>query len=303
MKILLLGSNGQVGWELQRSLAPLGQLEMHDKQTADLSDLTQLRILIQQVQPDVIVNAAAYTAVDQAEAEVAAAHQINAAAVKVMAEEAKKANVCLLHYSTDYVFDGSKSSFYNESDEPNPLSVYGQSKLAGEQAIINSHCHHFILRTSWVYAARGSNFAKTMLRLAQERDELKVVADQIGAPTSAELIADITALLVFQIKNNQGFVQKNTGIYNLVAAGEASWFDFARYVIERAKALGMDFKVGPENIVPIKTEEFPRPAKRPMNSKMATTKLAGLLNIEFPLWTYHVNRMVTEYVEQNQDAA
>lgn len=297
MRILLLGANGQVGWELQCSLSPLGTLLIYDRQSADFENLTSLKKLLKQEKPDIIVNAAAYTAVDQAETDQDRAYIINSKAVAILAESAIVNNACLIHFSTDYVFDGNKQGSYSENDLTNPQSVYGKSKLEGEQAIISSGCKHFILRTSWVYASRGNNFAKTMLKLATERDELKVVADQIGAPTSAELIADVSAGLVSRLKNDSGFAENNSGIYNLVASGNTSWHGFASHVVVNSEKLGMKFKVQSQNIIPIKTEQFPRPAKRPHNSKLNTQKIESLLNISMPKWQFHVDRMVKEFIE------
>ena len=199
MKILLLGANGQVGWELQRSLAPLGQIKNCDRQTIDIGNFENLRRCLSDFRPEIIVNAAAYTAVDKAESERVKACLINADAVAVLADEAKKLNACLIHFSTDYVFDGTKLNAYLEIDKTNPQSVYGKTKLQGEEAIKNSECNHLIFRTSWIYSTRGVNFAKTIIRLAKEQQELKVVDDQFGVPTSAELVADITALCLNQI--------------------------------------------------------------------------------------------------------
>lgn len=297
MKILLLGVNGQVGWECQRSLSLLGELEAHDRTTADFQNLQQLREIVRYSKPDIIVNAVAYTAVDQAETDIETAYKINSDAVALLAEEAKKLNASLVHYSTDYVFDGKKSGRYIEGDLTNPQSVYGKSKLDGEQAILKSGCRHFILRTSWVYASRGNNFAKTMIKLASERDELRVVADQFGAPTSAELIADVTAQLVMRLHQETDFAEKHSGVYNLVASGGVSWHDFAKYVLEKSAALGITLKVQSNEVEAITTAEFPRPAVRPSNSKLDTTKLKSLLEIELPDWRFHLERMVTEYIE------
>lgn len=299
MKILLLGANGQVGWECQRSLSIMGHLDIHDQETADFLNPGQLRRVIRNSQPDVIVNAAAYTAVDQAEADSVKAYKVNSEAVSLIAEEAKKLDAYLIHYSTDYVFDGNRPGFYSEEAETNPQSVYGKSKREGELAIIESGCKFYILRTSWVYAYRGNNFAKTMIKLAQERDELKVVSDQVGAPTSAELIADVTALLVYLCRQQPNLTEHASGIYNLVAAGEASWFEFAKNVLLRAEQLGLPLRVTAETIIPISTSEFPRPAKRPANSRLNTDKLKKFLNIELPHWQYQVNKMVTEYLENH----
>lgn len=300
MKILLLGANGQVGWELQRSLAPLGQLLACDRESADLENLSQLRTTIREYLPDIIVNAAAYTAVDQAESESEKAQLINAEAVALIATETKRIGAWLVHYSTDYVFDGSKTTAYTETDLPNPMSVYGQSKLAGEEAIRDSSCDHLIFRTSWVYAARGSNFAKTMLRLASERDELKVVCDQIGVPTSAELIADITALGLYRIFYDPSFGEQAIGTYHLSPGGETNWHEYAQYVVTEALQAGFTLNTKPEQIHPIATSEYPLPARRPANSRLDTKKLVNMFRIYLPHWQYHVKRLVSEYLIRDE---
>lgn len=295
MKILLLGANGQVGWELQRSLVPLGQLMACDRNSADLENFDQLRATIREYSPNIIVNAAAYTAVDRAESEPEIAQLINAEAVALIATESKRLGAWLVHYSTDYVFDGSKTTAYTETDLPNPMSVYGQSKLEGEEAIRESSCDHLIFRTSWVYAARGSNFAKTMLRIASERDELKVVCDQIGVPTSAELIADITALGLYRILVDRSFGEQAGGTYHLSPGGETNWHEYAQYVITEALQAGFTLNARTEQIHPITTSEYPLPARRPANSRLDTTKLINMFRIYLPHWQYHVKRLVTEY--------
>lgn len=297
MKLLLLGKDGQVGWELQRALAPLGELIAVGRQEADLEDLEGLRQCIEQHQPDVIINAAAYTAVDKAEAEPARAQAINAEAVGVLAEAAKRSGAWLIHYSTDYVFDGAKSGFYQVDDATHPLSVYGKTKLAGEEQIHAHNPNHLIFRTSWVYAARGGNFAKTMLRLARERDQLRVVADQVGAPTSAELIADVTALAIYRLTNHQNPAQLS-GTYHLVASGETSWHGYAQYVLQLAQAQGIALKVKPEEVQPIATEGYPTPAARPKNSRLDTHTLTTTFGLALPDWRYHVQRLMAELTTQ-----
>jgi dTDP-4-dehydrorhamnose reductase len=294
MKILLLGANGQVGWELQRSLLPLGEVKACDRNTADLADLDGLRELIRDYSPDVIVNAAAYTAVDKAELDIDTATLINTTAVGLLADEAKKLNAWLIHYSTDYVFDGTKDGIYTEIDSVNPQSVYGSTKLKGEEFIKQSACKHLIFRTSWVYANRGANFAKTMIRLAQEKDALSVVSDQIGVPTSAELIADVTAHCIYQIRQNTILAQDATGIYNLVPNGEVSWYSFAQFVIKQAQVLGCEMRFDADEIKPIMTSEYPLPAKRPLNSKLDTKKIRNTFNIYLPEWQIHASRMINE---------
>ncbi|WP_447754370.1 dTDP-4-dehydrorhamnose reductase [Pseudomonas nicosulfuronedens] len=298
-KILLLGANGQVGWELQRALAPLAKdLVICDRRRGDLSNLQGLAELVAQERPDVIVNAGAYTAVDKAESDIDGARRVNAEAVAVLARAAHELDAWLVHYSTDYVFDGSGASPFEEDAPTAPLGVYGQTKLEGEQAIRESGCQHLIFRTSWVYANRGSNFAKTMLRLAKERDELRVIADQIGSPTSAELIADITALALHCLANDADLSSNASGTYHLVASGETSWHRYAKFVIAEAMNLGNELRATPERIIPIATHEYPLPAKRPANSRLANRKLQDTFGVVLPPWEYHVRRMIQEQFDQ-----
>jgi dTDP-4-dehydrorhamnose reductase len=295
MKILLLGKNGQVGWELQRSLAPLGELVALDFDSpgplrADFSQPEQLTATIRAVAPDVIVNAAAHTAVDKCESEPDLARAINALAPGVLAREAAARGAWLVHYSTDYVFDGSGSKPWREDDATGPLNVYGQTKLEGEQAIRASGCKHLILRTSWVYAARGGNFAKTMLKLAQERERLTVIDDQIGAPTGADLLADATAHAVRAIIGNAGL----GGTYHAVASGETSWHGYAMTLIESARALGVPIKVCREAIEAVPTSAFSTPARRPHNSRLDTQKLHDAFGFVLPPWQTGVTRLIHE---------
>ena len=297
MKILLLGKNGQVGWELQRSLAPLGELIALDRHAVDglcgdLVDLDALRATIRKVKPDVIVNAAAYTAVDKAESETDLADRVNAQASGVMAEEAATLGAWLIHYSTDYVFSGQGSKAWQETDPVAPVNHYGASKLAGEQAITASGCKHLIFRTSWVYGARGNNFAKTMLRLAKDRETLSVIADQIGAPTGADLIADVTALTIQQILLRPEL----SGLYHLAASGEVSWHGYASHVIEFAKANGEQLAVMAIN--PIETTAYPTPARRPLNSRLNTQKLRDNFSLHLPDWQSGVTRMLREVLNK-----
>jgi dTDP-4-dehydrorhamnose reductase len=297
MKILLLGKNGQVGWELQRSLAPLGDLIALDRNpvdglTGDLSNPDQLRKTIRQVAPEIIVNAAAYTAVDKAEQEAELAGRVNGLATQVMAEEAASLGAWLIHYSTDYVFNGEGVEPWQETDVVSPVNHYGASKLAGEQAVVASGCKHLIFRTSWVYGARGNNFAKTMLRLAKERETLNVIADQIGAPTGADLIADVTALAIRQVMINPQLA----GLYHLVAGGEVSWYDYAAYVIDFAKGNGETLAV--EVIKPIPTTAYPTPAVRPLNSRLDTRKLRNNFSLHLPDWQSGVTRMLREVLNK-----
>lgn len=296
MKLLLLGANGQVGWELQRSLAALGTLDVCDRKRADMTRPGEVAALVQRCRPDVIVNAAAYTAVDKAESDQAIARQVNAVAVGMLAEQARALGALLVHYSTDYVFDGTQLGPQAEDASPRPLNVYGLTKLEGEELIRASRCRHLIFRTSWVYATRGQNFAKTMVRLASERDELSVVSDQIGAPTSAELIADVTALVVQQMQHNPELALRAGGTYHLAASGHTSWFEFARFVIGTAAALGMQFKVAEAQIQPIRASEFPAAALRPLNSLLDTRKLQQIFDLQLPHWEYHASRMLQEIV-------
>lgn len=293
MKILLLGKDGQVGWELQRALAPLAELACVGRQEADLEKPDSLRNCIRDHRPNIIVNAAAYTAVDKAEEDVDRAERVNAGASAVLAEEAHRLGAWLVHYSTDYVYDGAKPSPYVETDPTGPLSVYGRTKLAGEEAIRQGHDRHLIFRTSWVYAARGGNFAKTMLRLAGERERLRVISDQVGAPTSAELIADVTALALYRITATDNPIGL-AGLYHLVAGGETSWHGYAQYVLTLAQAKGLPLCVIPEAVEAIPTTEYPTPAARPLNSRLDTEKLRTTFGVYLPDWRYHVQRLMDE---------
>jgi len=296
MKILLFGKNGQVGWELQRSLAPLGELVALDRHSTgfcgDLAKPDGIRETVQKVRPQVIVNAAAYTAVDKAESDTAAAHAVNAEAPGVLAEAASAAGAWLLHYSTDYVFDGSGSKPWEEGDPTGPLSVYGRTKLEGEQRIAARCAQHLILRTSWVYAARGGNFAKTMLRLAAERDRLTVVSDQFGAPTGADLLADVTAHMLRSAL--AGPAAAFAGTYHVAAAGETSWHGYARFVLECAAKGGKALRASPDTVDPVATSAFPTPAVRPHNSRLNTSKLRGAFGLQLPAWQQGVARMLAE---------
>lgn len=298
MKILLLGKNGQVGWELQRSLAPLGHVLALDAKSqdycGDLSDLQGLAATVQRFAPDVIVNAAAYTAVDKAESEPAQALRVNAEAPAVLAAEARKLNSLLVHYSTDYVFAGEGDTPWQEDDPVGPLSVYGSTKLQGEQAIQASGCAHLIFRTSWVYAARGNNFARTMLRLASQRDSLNVIDDQFGTPTGADLLADVTAHAIRALRS----APRLQGIYHLAAAGETTWYHYARFVLEQAQAAGVPLKVAPASIGAITTAAYPTPARRPANSRLNTQKLQNAFSLRLPDWQDGVARMLMESLEK-----
>lgn len=293
-KILLFGKSGQVGWELQRSLAPLGDVVAVDFDSTDLcGDFTKLAGLVEtvkHVKPHIIVNAAAHTAVDKAESEPDLARAINAAAPGVIAIEAQKLGAWMVHYSTDYVFDGSGSAAWTETDVAAPLSVYGQTKWEGEQAVAANCAKHLIFRTSWVYAARGANFAKTMLRLAKERDSLSVINDQIGAPTGADLLADVTALALLRVQSQPELA----GLYHLAASGATSWHGYATLVIEHARAFGIDIKTPKNAINMIATSSYNTPATRPLNSRLDTSKLRNAFDLNLPPWEQGVKRMLTE---------
>ncbi len=294
MKILLLGKSGQVGWELQRSLLPLGEVKACDRSVADLSNLDKLGALVRNYSPDVIVNAAAYTAVDKAESNIDIATLINTTAVGLLAVEAKKINAWLIHYSTDYIFDGTKESAYIEKDTANPQSIYGHTKFQGEELIKQSSCKYLIFRTSWVYASRGKNFVNTIVRLAQERRTLSVVGDQVGTPTSSELIADVTAYCLYQINHNIEFSDKVCGVYNLTPGGEVSWYDFARFIVSQAQSLNDAIRLDVSNIKSISTVEYPLPAKRPLNSRLDNQKIRNVFGVSLPAWQVQATRVINE---------
>ncbi|MBO9648731.1 MAG: dTDP-4-dehydrorhamnose reductase [Variovorax sp.] len=294
MKILLFGKGGQVGWELQRSLAPLGDLVALDFDSAELhADFSQPEALadtVLQVRPNVIVNAAAHTAVDKAESEPDLARKLNATSPGVVAKAAQKVGALMVHYSTDYVFDGSGTKPWKEDDATGPLSVYGTTKLEGEELVAQHCARHLIFRTSWVYAARGGNFAKTMLRLAKEREKLTVIDDQFGAPTGAELLADVTSIAIRASLLDPAKV----GLYHLVAGGETTWHGYARFVLEQAQAAGVELKASPAAVDPVPTSAFPTPAKRPNNSRLNTDKVQSTFGIKLPEWQRGVARMLAE---------
>jgi dTDP-4-dehydrorhamnose reductase len=300
MKILLFGKGGQVGWELQRSLSPLGELIALDNDSTELcGDFTNLPGLadtIRAVHPDLIVNAAAHTAVDKAENEPELARTINALAPEVLAVESAKLGAWLVHYSTDYVFDGSGSTPWVETDSTGPLSEYGRNKLEGEQLIAAANPRHLIFRTSWVYAARGGNFAKTMLRLAQERDKLTVINDQIGAPTGADLLADVTAHAIRQVfqQDQDELADTTAGIYHLVASGETNWFEYAKHVLAHARQSQPAIQIKATEVLPVPTSAFPTPARRPHNSRLNTAKLQRTFGLTLPHWQVGVDRMLVE---------
>ena len=297
MKILLFGKGGQLGWELQRSLAPLGELVALDFDSTELcGDFTNpsgLAETVRTVRPDVIVNAAAHTAVDKAQSEPELVRTINALAPAVLAQQAATLGAWLVHYSTDYVFDGSGERPWREQDATGPLNIYGQTKLEGEQAIALSAAKHLVFRTSWVYAARGSNFAKTMLRLAKERERMSVINDQVGAPTGAELLADVTAHALRQVTASADGASLG-GLYHLSASGQTTWHGYASFVLETALNLGVALKASPATIDPVTTAAFPTAAQRPLNSRLDTTKLRRTFNLVLPPWQQGVVRMLTE---------
>ena len=294
MKILLFGKGGQVGWELQRSLSPLGELVALDRRSpdlcGDLTDLNGIKDTVQRVAPDVIVNAAAYTAVDKAESDAAIAQLVNAAAPGALAQAANAVGALLVHYSTDYVFDGSGITPWVETDPTGPLNVYGTTKLAGEK-LIAGHCsNHLIFRTSWVYSARGGNFAKTMLRLAEQRESLIVIDDQFGAPTGADLLADATAHAIRQVLSRP----QDTGTYHLAAAGQTTWFEYAKYAIDQQIRTQLATKIIVKEIRPVATSAFPTAARRHHNSRLNTAKFQHTFGLQLAPWQQGVKRMLAE---------
>jgi dTDP-4-dehydrorhamnose reductase len=295
MKILLLGGQGQVGWELQRTLAPLGVVATPPRAASaagggDLGNAEQLAHLVRTLAPRVIVNAAAYTAVDQAELEPELAHRVNAEAPGILAALAAASGALLVHYSTDYVFDGTGSAPWREDDPTAPLNVYGRSKLEGEQRIRDSGCRHMIFRTSWVYSNRRQNFLRTMLRLAAERDTLNVVADQFGAPTGASLLADATAHALQWVRDNGD----RSGVYHLAAAGETNWHAYACHIVEHARMAGQPIRLRAESIVPVPSAAYPTRAARPLNSRLDTGKLRATFGMTLPAWQAGVDRVLSE---------
>ena len=298
MKILLTGKHGQVGFELQRALAPLGEVCAVDQAECDLADATAIRELVRSFKPNLIVNPAAYTAVDKAESEPELAHAINTVAPGVLGEEATKLGAWVVHYSTDYVFDGSKPGTYTEDDLTDPQSVYGHTKRDGEIALQQSGARHLIFRTSWVVGAHGGNFAKTILRLAVEREGLNVVADQYGAPTSAALLADVTAQLIRQ-KQREGSENFPFGLYHLVPSGETNWCSYARFVVSEALAVGKPLKLSPDSIRAITSSEYPTPARRPANSRLDTSKLRSVFGLELPNWQSGVRHILQQILGES----
>lgn len=292
--ILLTGKTGQVGWELQRTLAPFGRVIALDRTQMNLIDPDSIRKAIRDASPDIIVNAAGYTAVDKAETEPDLAMQVNATGPGVMAEEARRIRALLVHYSTDYVFDGTSAEPYVEDDEPNPLNVYGKSKLEGERAIAASGCAHLILRASWIYSNRGTNFLLTILRLARERQELAVVDDQIGSPTWARALAESTTELLGRVKH----AGEECGVFHLSASGYTSRYDFARKIIQTAQQIS-DETSGWAKVRPITTSEYPLPAARPLNCATSKAKMNEVFDIEVPPWTDQLDACLRELLSKN----
>lgn len=293
MNILLTGKNGQLGFELQRALAPLGRIVAVDREECDLAESEAIRSLVRSVRPDLIINPAAYTAVDRAESEPELAAALNATAPAVLGEEARRIGAWIIHYSTDYVFDGSSARPYRETDAPNPLNVYGRTKRDGDLALRQCCPHHLIFRTSWVVGAHGNNFAKTMLRLAAERDRLSIVADQFGAPTSAALLADVTAQIVGRVLR-AGLSGFPFGLYNLSAGGVTTWHAYARFVVEQALEAGTPLTIQPSRIRAITTAEYPLPARRPANSQLDTTLFRSTFGLTLPDWQQGLHHILQQ---------
>jgi dTDP-4-dehydrorhamnose reductase len=293
-RILLLGKNGQLGWALQRALAIHGAVIGCDRRGCDLSNPDRLRDVVRKASPAIIVNAAAYTAVDRAESEPEIAQQVNGIAPGILAEEAKNVGALLVHYSTDYIFDGKKDGFYQEADTPRPISVYGRSKLAGEAAVQSVGGDYLIFRSSWVYGLYGTNFPKTILALAKERESLRIVADQVGAPTSVELMADVTSHCLDMWHSDAAAGKRYGGTYHLAPSGETSWHGLACEIVRAAREAGLPVKVAPEQVEPITTKDYPTAARRPANSRLSTEKLTKVFNVSLPQWEFHVHRLITD---------
>ena len=300
MRILLLGKDGQVGWELQRALAPLGEVRALGRLDADFTQPDALRSIVRDIAPDVIVNAAAYTAVDKAESDANTARTVNALTPGMLAEEAAACGAWLVHYSTDYVFDGTKEGAWVEDDATNPLSVYGRTKCEGEERIRATGARHLILRTSWVFAARGGNFAKTILRLAKERESIEVVADQHGVPTGAELVADATALALYNTCRAGVSIGKLSGTYHLTANGATTWHGYAQHVLAQALKHGAQLKAKPETLQPIAAEAYRTSAARPRNSRLDSQLFETTFGLQLPDWRHHVDRLIAELAAQGQ---
>ena len=299
MKILVTGKNGQVGHELMCTLAPLGQVVGVDVKECDLAQSAAIDALLERVKPDIIINPAAYTEVDKAESEPTKAHAVNAQAPKFLARYAARHNIPIIHFSTDYVFDGKKDGLYLEDDEPNPKSVYGKTKWLGEEAVRKMAAKHIIIRTSWVFGSHGVNFLKTMLKFATERDRLSVVSDQFGAPTSARMLAEAVAQIVTELGEPGSY--RKYGTYHVAARGETSWHGYAQVVVEKAIKHGMAIKINPKDIKPISSKEYPMPAPRPANSRLDTTKVSMVFSVSLPKWQDEVERVLKELVKEKSD--
>ena len=293
MKILLTGSNGQVGFELNKKLSALGEVIATDREELDLTNLNAIRTFIDQTRPDIIINPAAYTAVDKAESEPEIAYQINTLAPEVLADKARELDIPLVHFSTDYVFDGLKKEAYIETDKTNPQSVYGKTKNDGEEKI-RKHPKHIILRTSWVFGVHGNNFLKTVLRLIQEKDSLNIVGDQWGSPASSSMLSDVTFKIVDAILKNKNF--NDYGTYHVTNDGETNWFDYASLIASEAMKLNIKVTCAPDKIHPILSSEYPTAAKRPFNSRLNTDKLKKTFMLELPHWESEVKRVLKEII-------
>ena len=296
MKILVTGKNGQVGHELMRSLAHLGQVVGVGVKECDLAQSAAIDALLERIKPDIIINPAAYTEVDKAESQPTIAHAVNAQAPKLLARYAARHNIPIIHFSTDYVFDGKKEGPYVEDDEANPRSVYGKTKWLGEEAVRKMAAKHIIIRTSWVFGSHGVNFLKTMLKLASERDKLSVVSDQFGAPTSARLLADAVAQIVTELGEPGSY--RKYGTYNVAARGETSWHGYAQVVVEKAIKHGMAVKINPKEIKPISSKEYPMPAPRPANSRLDTTKVSTVFSVSLHKWQDEVEKVIQEIAKE-----
>ena len=293
MKILLTGSNGQVGFELNKKLSALGEVIATDREELDLTNLNAIRTFIDQIKPDIIINPAAYTAVDKAESEPDLAYQINTLAPEVLADKARELDIPLIHFSTDYAFDGLKKDAYIETDQTNPQSVYGKTKCEGEEKV-RTHAKHIILRTSWVFGSHGNNFLKTILRLISEKDSLNIVVDQCGSPTSASMLSDVTFKIIDTILKNKNF--NDYGTYHVTTEGETNWFDYASLIASESRKLNIKVTCAPDKIHPILTSEYPTAAKRPLNSRLNTEKLKKTFMLELPHWESEVKRVLKEII-------
>lgn len=301
MKTLLFGADGQVGWELRHSLAPIGQVRACDRRMVDLEQQDELRAAIRDYRPELIVNAAAYSAVDKAEADPDTAKRVNADAVGLLATEAKRLDAILVHYSTDYVFDGTKAGAYVETDTPNPLNVYGRTKLEGEKNILDSGCRHFIFRLSWIHAPRRANFVLTILRIAQEQETIRVVSDQTGTPTSARFVARMTALSLQEFAHAKRSTESLLGIYNVAPTGVTSRYQLVCYLLREAQGYGIRFRCPPKNVQAISTTEYPLPAKRPLNGRLYIQKFRSTLNVRLPTWQTEIHHTLQKFSERNME--